>query len=101
VTVLEGSSPTLQPTRLIFDSQSGLLVRVGGNEYTDYGQCGVSSALSQSFPPETVELPSRKSATMNPSPWEFSIRIRSVLCGKPHVLIWRHLAFSAVVSRGC
>jgi len=40
VTVLEGSSPTLQPTRLIFDSQTGLLVRVGGNEYQDYRQCG-------------------------------------------------------------
>jgi hypothetical protein len=40
VLILEGSSPSLKPTKIIFDVQTGLLVKLGSTEFQDYRECG-------------------------------------------------------------
>ncbi len=40
VFVLEGNSPKLKPTRIVFDAQTGLLLKLGFTEFQDYRECG-------------------------------------------------------------
>jgi hypothetical protein len=37
--VLEGSSPRLNSTKIVFDAQTGLLLRLGSAEFQDYRKC--------------------------------------------------------------
>jgi len=83
--ILEGSSPRLGSTKIVFDAQTGLLLRLGTAEFHDYRECDgikrpftfISTAdgkvtfnqtqHNQPIPADVFELQSRALAQGNPN----------------------------------